>query len=354
MACTRTSIDAIGPVWQDGPLVQTSSVPGGRRSQIKGFRLQVGSAPVSYGVYGAEAGRAGASPAELLASIADAGFEGSELGPPGFFGGPEQTAARFYAVGLKAIGAYVPVHFALDDRVVASDLERMATTCEELVACGGGLVILADEGDEVLLRHPARPWADRSLALSVDQWQVFARRVEEAIALAERYGLSCSFHPHISTYVESPWEVERLLEHTRIGLTLDTGHIQLAGADPAECERAWRGRINHVHLKDVRVGVLARAKAEHRRDFDIWWADVATPLGRGDVDIDGFVGQLLSAGYGGWLVVEQDRAPTTAQDYPAVAAVQAANRRWLEACFDRLAGRVTGRNRAAAVGTGRP
>jgi inosose dehydratase len=94
--------------------------------------------------------------------------------------------------------------------------------------------------------------------------------------------------------------------------------------------------VNHVHIKDVRLDVLRSAQAEHRTDFDTWWANVATPLGGGDVDIDAVLAVLAATGYDGWLVVEQDRAPTAARDYPAVAAEQAANLGWLRSRVDRL------------------
>jgi inosose dehydratase len=293
-------------------------------------RPLIGNAPVSYGVYGAGAGGPAASPGQLLATMAAARYVGSELGPPGFFGSPEQTAAAFAQAGLQAVGAYVPIHFAAPADVVARDLAGLEHTCRELVACGGtGLVILADEGDERLLTQPARDPANRSLGLDQAGWQRLASIVGQAIEVAGQHGLRTSFHPHISTYVESRWEVEKLLELTDVSLTLDTGHLYLAGADPVDCVRSWPGRINHVHLKDVRIDVLQRAKAEHRTDFDEWWADVSVPLGQGDVDLDGMLAALAAARYDGWLVVEQDRAPTPAADYPGVAEQQAANRRWV-------------------------
>ena len=289
--------------------------------------IRLGNAPVSYGVFGTTID--GASPTDLLTSIAAAGYQGSELGPPGFFGTPTQTAEAFAAAGLSAVGSYVPVHFALDDATVSDDLERMKTTCAELVACGGGLAILADEGSPELLLNPARSWDDRSLALSDETWAMVIPRVQEAIAIAASFGLECAFHPHISTYVESPWEVQRLLDTTDMNLTLDIGHMKLAGADPTECLSAWKDRIRHVHIKDVDMQVIDAAKSERRTDFDEWWSGVCTPLGRGDVDIATFVESLIGGGYDGWLVVEQDRRPTSLAEYPVVAAEQEANRVWL-------------------------
>jgi len=292
--------------------------------------MRIGNAPVSYGVYGAAAGGDRASSLDLLTTIAGAGYQGTELGPPRFFGTPEETAARFATNRLAAIGGYVPVHFALDDEVVAHDFAGLEHTCRELAACGSdGLVILADEGNPELLDNPARPCDDRSLALGAAAWRRLARLTAQAIDIAAGYGLRTSFHPHISTYVESPWEVEWLLALTDVRLTLDIGHIELAGGDPVRCLRAWWPRINHVHIKDVRKDVLAAAKAEHRSDFDEWWAEIATPLGKGDIDIDAVLAALVAARYDGWLVVEQDRAPAVAAEYSVIAGEQAANLRWL-------------------------
>ena len=290
----------------------------------------IGNAPVSYGVYAAAADGDRASSPDLLTAIAAAGYQGSELGPPGFFGTAEETAARFAANGLTAIGGYVPVHFGLDDEIVARDFAGLEDTCRELAACGAdGLVILADEGSQELLDNPARPFDNRSLALGASAWRRLARLTAQAIDIASGFGLRTSFHPHISTYVESPWEVEWLLALTDVRLTLDIGHIALAGGDPVQCLRAWRPRINHVHIKDVRKDVLAAAKAQHRSDFDEWWAEIATPLGDGDVDIDAVLAALVATGYDGWVVVEQDRARAAAAEYASIAAEQAANLRWL-------------------------
>lgn len=285
----------------------------------------IGNAPVSFGIFGNTAGSA--SPSDLLAALSSASYAGSELGPPGLFGTPAQAASAFADAGLKAIGAYVPLHLALDEETFAADLARMALTCDELQATGATLAILADEGSPELLLNPARTGDD--LALDADQWALAAQRLARAVDLARTRGLSASFHPHISTYVESAWEVDRLLDTTDVSLTLDIGHMALAGADPITCVHDWSSRIDHVHIKDARIDVLQRAKDERRADFDAWWADVCVPLGTGDVDIDGVLAALVEHSYDGWLVVEQDRAPTSVEQLPSVAAEQAANLRWL-------------------------
>jgi len=285
----------------------------------------IGNAPVSFGIFGSTAGSA--APADMLRALAEAGYAGCELGPPGLFGSADEAAQLFADTGLQAIGAYVPLHLALDEAAFEADLARMAITCDELQATGASLAILADEGSPELLVNPARTGTD--LALDADAWALACRRLARAVHLAHERGLAASFHPHISTYVESAWEVERLLETTEVTLTLDIGHMALAGADPIACARDWAQRIDHVHVKDVRMDVLMQAKLNRRLDFDEWWANVCVPLGAGDVDIEGVLRQLEHNGYTGWLVVEQDRAPTSVEQLPDVAAEQAGNYQWL-------------------------
>lgn len=297
----------------------------------------IGSAPVSFGVYGSVE-QLSVSPLALLDAAVGAGYRGMELGPPGFFGTTAETADAFTQRGLMAVGAYVPIHFSADDATVERDLANMEQTLAELVRASSspGLAILADEGSPALLLNPARAWDDRRLALDDDGWARLAQRMARALALAAAAGVPTSFHPHISTYIESPWEVERLLESTEVDLTLDTGHFWLAGADPVEHLERFGDRVNHVHLKDVRRAVLEQAKADERSDFDEWWGDVATPLGDGDLDLEAFLGGLRRVDYDGWLVIEQDRLPLGQDPIAPVAAEQEQNRHWVEVALARL------------------
>ena len=43
-----------------------------------------------------------------------------------------------------------------------------------------------------------------------------------AADLARTRGFEPTFHHHTATFVEAPWEIERLLELTDVGLLLDT------------------------------------------------------------------------------------------------------------------------------------
>lgn len=293
--------------------------------------MRFANAPVSYGVYGDLTVDGVTTTNALLQEIARAGYDGSELGPPKFFGAPAQAAEAFASAGLSAAGAYVPLHTQGTDEVLARDLARMDVTLDEIAAVDStALVILADEGDDTLLGFPRK---DPLQSLDHDGWARLTDVVTRAAARAHSRGFEVSFHPHIATYVELPGEIERLLGSTDLFLTYDIGHIVLAGGDGIELFQSWRDRINHIHLKDVRRAVLENARLQGRRDFDTWWANVCCPLGQGDSNLEEFARVVSSTQYDRWIVVEQDRAPLTHDTVSKVFADQAANLLWLRKNF---------------------
>ena len=292
--------------------------------------MRVGAAPVSFGVYGPPEGGAGISPDQLVAAMASCGYDGAEFPPAGYAGPPGAATRLFERHGLVPVGIYIPIHFA-DPDLRTRDETRMEDALGELETTGTGprIAIIADEGSEILLRNPARG-DDPTHALGARAFGELTAAVNRMAAGIRRRGLVPSFHPHVSTYVESPAEVEKLLQATDIDLTFDTGHIALGGGDVLECWEAWRTRINHIHLKDVLHQVMAQVKAQQREDFEVWWPELFPPLGEGDLPLRDFLARLTEGGYGGWVVVEQDRAPlSSARDLPAVVAGQSSNRQWV-------------------------
>jgi inosose dehydratase len=193
----------------------------------------------------------------------------------------------------------------------------------------GAKPVLADAGSDERIRLPGRAATDRSIGLDHEGWKRLAEGVARAADLARGRGFEPTFHHHTATFVEAPWEIERVLELTDIGLLLDTGHLALGGGDPAQAIRAWGDRINHVHVKDVHNDVLAGV-IEDRADMpEAWRRGVFCELGTGDVDLDAFFAELERSGYEGWLVVEQDMVPQSRQDAANAVASQERNRAWL-------------------------
>jgi len=145
----------------------------------------------------------------------------------------------------------------------------------------------------------------------------FFERVNRAVERCRARGVPVVFHHHAGTHVESPSEIEALLAGTDVAICYDTGHALVGGGDPVEVARMCRGRIEHLHLKDVdttKLGLpLDRA----------WEEGIFCPFGDGAVDFDAVLAEL--DGYDGWTVLEQDRVAVRVDDLPAVRAVEASN-----------------------------
>ncbi|HEY6397106.1 MAG TPA: sugar phosphate isomerase/epimerase, partial [Solirubrobacteraceae bacterium] len=170
---------------------------------------------------------------------------------------------------------------------------------------------------------------DRSLGLDDAGWKRFLEGLKRADDLARARGFEPTFHPHTSTYVEAPWEIDRLLDTTEIGLVIDPGHLLVGGNDPIEAVRAWGRRVNYVHIKDVRLGVRDSVIRDRADTLEAWRRGIFCELGAGDVDLTGFLTALAGIDYSGWLVVEQDRIPRDDEPLREAAEAQARNRSWL-------------------------
>lgn len=295
--------------------------------------IRVANAPCSYGAFEVTVGVVPNVPGaeEVLAAIARAGYEGTELGPPGYLGQGEVLHRRLDRLGLGLAGAFVQIAFSEPARWDA-DLAALEATMNLLTtapAGSGARAVLADAGSPARIAHPGKAAHDRSLGLDEAGWVRLGDGVGRAAELARDRGFEPAFHPHAGTFVEAPWEIERLLELTDVGLVLDTGHLLLGGGDPVQGLRDWSHRITHVHLKDVRLDVLREVVADGAGMPEAWRRGVFCELGRGDVDLKSFLAELETSGYTGWLVVEQDWVPSPGDDATVPAEAQSRNRRWL-------------------------
>lgn len=294
--------------------------------------IRVANAPCSYGAFEITVGVLPNVPGAegVLDAIASAGYEGTELGPPGYLGDRETLRGHFESHGLALAGGYIPVRFSEPEHHEA-DLAAMGETLDLFDAAGGdgARPVLADAGSPARLAHPGRSVHDPSVGLDDAGWRRLADGVARAADLARSRGYEPVFHHHTATYVEAPWEIERLLEATDVGLVLDTGHLALGGGDPVQALDDWHERIEHVHVKDYSRAILEQILAERAGMDEAWRRGVFVELGTGDVDLDAFFRALAASGYSGWLVVEQDRIPAPEEDPADAAEAQARNRRWL-------------------------
>lgn len=290
--------------------------------------VRVGNAPLSYGAFEVTVGVYPnvPGPDELLAEMTAAGYGGTELGPPGYLGEGGLLGERLERHGLALTGGWCPLRFSEPERLDA-DLEVLASTLDlfDAAEAHDAHPVFGDGGSDERRANPGRGEPE----LDDAGWRRWAEGVRRAQEVAHERGYEPTLHPHTSTFVESPREIERALELTDIGVLVDTGHLLLGGSDPIEALRDWGGRVNYVHVKDVRLDVVRQVVAERADVLEGWRRGMFCELGEGDVDLPAFFDALRAAGYDGWIVVEQDRIPRPDERLEESAHAQRRNRQWL-------------------------
>ncbi|NJP95725.1 TIM barrel protein [Nonomuraea sp. FMUSA5-5] len=289
---------------------------------------KVANAPVSFGVFELSDGPPPLTPDEMVRALAEAGYEGIDSGPIGYLGTGSELRERLSGAGLLLCGGWVDLPFhdadaydrALPTLTAALDVFAAAPAGDlpprPTIACPGTPERFARPGGTA----PGLPAAE---------WPAFAARIQDATERCRARGFEPAFHHHLGTHVETPEDVERLLELTDVQLCLDTGHLLLAGGDPVAALRAWSERVGHVHIKDGDTAVLARALDDGVDLRELMGRGGFAPLGEGELDLPAVVRTLDEIGYAGWIVIEQDTLPgrrSVAQNI----ADQAANRRKLK------------------------
>jgi inosose dehydratase len=301
-----------------------------------GSGIVVANAPVSYGAFELTVGIDPNVPdgVGVLDEVAAAGYGGIDLGPVGYLGSDSELGDRLAARQLGLAGAYLELPYADHDALehLLPALDAILDTFDAAAPHRVGpppRPTLADNGSDIRRARPGRAVDDRSIGLDADAWRRFGKGLGDVVSRCRDRGYEPTFHHETGTHVEAPWEIERVLELTDIGLCLDTGHLLLGGGDPVSAIRDWGSRINQVHLKDARRSVMQEIVADGGQAAEIWSREAFPALGQGDLDADGVLAGLAGIGYSGWLVVEQDTLPRTRERFERAATDQRANREYL-------------------------
>lgn len=138
----------------------------------------------------------------------------------------------------------------------------------------------------------------------------FARLWNPVLDVANDTGVKFAFEVHPGQMAFDYYSTEMVLDalngREEFGFTFDPSHFHWQGLDPIEFIRRFGDRIFHVHIKDVvltlngRNGLLNSylPHGDTRRGWHF------RAPGRGDIDWEGVIRALNSAGYAGPLSVE--------------------------------------------------
>ena len=266
--------------------------------QVNDLLERVAGAPITWGVDGSPGWGYLMDRDRVMREMVESGLSATELGPDGYLPtDPVELGEYLSRFDLGIVGGFVPALLYRPDRIeeVLAYVQRAA---RQLAATGSQVLVLGPSA--------AHPGYDTPVDMDADEWAAFLANLGRLEALVDDAGLRTALHPHWGLAIASGRDIERLLDASDVGLCVDTGHIYLAGTDPVDVVRAARGRVLHVHLKDVDP-----VRAERVRSGEVPFREsvvdgLFVPLGKGAVDIAGVINVLEEDGYRGWYVLEQD------------------------------------------------
>ena len=216
-----------------------------------------------------------------VSDIAAAGYAGIEMFDGNLFDyadRPEELQGLLSDAGLELASAYTGGNFIYSE-ILDEELVRVSRAAKLGQLFGAGSLVVGGG-------------ARRSSGTRPEDYQALGSALDQVCDIAEAHGLVACYHPHLTTIVESPDELDRLMPLTRMAFCPDTGHLAAGGGDPAALIRSYGNRLQHVHLKDVRLEPL---------EF--------VPLGQGSIDFSDVLAAVHESGYDGWLMVELDSYP---------------------------------------------
>ena len=259
----------------------------------------------------------GETPLETaLAEGKEIGYAGFELGNKFPQDGPA-LKAKLAEFGLACVSGWYSGHLAHD--TVEHEVERCVAHMDKLRHNGVKVVVYGEVAGSIQ-GDMNRPLRERPRFADGAAWQAYAKKLDAFGAhLKTTYGITLAYHHHMGAYVESPDDIDtlmRLTDPASVGLLFDTGHAYYGGADdPAALLKKHAARAVHVHCKDVRPGIIAKARNDGWSFLRGVLAGTFTVPGDGVIDYNAVLATLHEAGYTGWLVVEAEQDPAVAPSY---------------------------------------
>ncbi|MDN3670371.1 sugar phosphate isomerase/epimerase [Echinicola jeungdonensis] len=278
-------------------------------------KIKLANAPCSWGALEFELGGKALACKQVLAEMAELGYVGTELGDWGFMPTDPQGLRKVLdAYGLDLPGAFVPVALANKDQH-QNGVEKALRIAKLMVEAGyrDAFIILADENGCVEERTLNAGRITPNMSLKPDEWKVFGDGANKvAKAVKDQYGLKTVFHHHCAGFVETPEELDALMENTDselVGICLDMGHYAFGGGDPLMVLEKYPDRIWHIHFKDFDPKIGQKSRDMGWDYFQSVQHGVFCKLGEGAVNFDAIIQKLEAMDYSGWIVVEQDVLP---------------------------------------------
>jgi inosose dehydratase len=215
---------------------------------------------------------------KAIEDIAAVGYQGIEIFDGNlaeYASKPEEFKALLAKFNISLVSVYTGANFIYDE--ILEDEFHKISRAIGLAKLFGAQNLIVGGG------------AQRASGIRESDYPKLAAQLDRVTELAAASELTACFHPHLSTIVEGPEQLEKIMQRSKIYFCPDTAHLAAGGGNPAELIRKYPDRVKHVHLKDYQPNPIA-----------------FLPLGEGTLDFDDIFKALKEINYQEWLVVELD------------------------------------------------
>ncbi len=252
---------------------------------------------------------------QCVSEMALAGYTGSEVGNK-YPKDPEELHRFLDTRGVQICNAWFSTLFTSEAPEVT--FEAFKAHRDFLHAMGAKVIGCSEQGNSI--QGTTKAVFDEKPVYTEEEWRKVAEGMNHLAELAEEKGMKVCFHHHMGTGVQTPEEIDRFMAETNdnVYLLFDSGHLVYSEGSVEAAYDVLKKHIDrtvHVHLKDVRMDLVDKVKAEKLSFLDGVKMGTFTVPGDGVIDFTPIFQILEEADYEGWMVVEAEQDPAVANPF---------------------------------------
>jgi len=248
---------------------------------------------------------------QCIDEMALAGFEGCEIGNK-FPRDPKILKKALSLRNLSVASGWFSTFFITNR--AEETINNFIKHRDFLFEMGAKVIVVSESGKSVQGKMDTPLHANKPI-FSDEEWKKMVEGLHELGKLANDKNMKIVFHHHMGTGVQTPEEIDKLMELTDpelVSLLVDTGHIVFAGGDPVKLIKKYGKRVKHVHFKDIREKIMRKTFEEDMSFLEAVKAGVFTVPGDGMIDFSPIIDALNEIDYKGWIIVEAEQDPKMA------------------------------------------
>ncbi|MEI8201300.1 MAG: myo-inosose-2 dehydratase [Eubacteriales bacterium] len=248
---------------------------------------------------------------QCISEAALAGFQGTEVGNK-YPHDPDVLKSYLAVRDLQIASAWFSSF--LTTKPHEDTMAEFIAHRDFLHAMGSKVIVVSEQGHSIQ-GQISTPVFEEKYVMNDEEWDLLTTGLEKLGMLAAEKGMKVVYHHHMGTVVQTTEEIDRLMVSTDpnlVSLLFDSGHLVFSGEDELAVLTKYVKRIAHVHLKDVRPGIVKKVKAEKLSFLQAVRLGAFTVPGDGCIAFKRIFEVLDANHYEGWLLVEAEQDPAIA------------------------------------------